>query len=71
MRLKTKLRITVDKGVIQLNSAKEVYINGCRIHNNSPVASHGTGRTQWEGKEGIISVEEYALEHYGDIGYKG
>ncbi|KAG8908522.1 hypothetical protein FRB99_005882 [Tulasnella sp. 403] len=30
-----------------------------------------TGKSTWKGRNGEVSVEEYALEHYEGLGYKG
>ncbi|KAG8909952.1 hypothetical protein FRC00_009145 [Tulasnella sp. 408] len=38
---------------------------------NKSASWKSTGKSVWKGKDGEVSVEELALEHYATLGYKG
>ncbi|GJJ12411.1 hypothetical protein Clacol_006653 [Clathrus columnatus] len=74
VRLENRLRIPINERhqvVRRLNNAKETFIGGSRICDDSINSSLGTNRTKWKGKNGTVSVEEFVLEYYSNLGYKG
>lgn len=73
VRLEKKLKIPMKKRYEpkrHLKNAEEIYISGSRVRDDTE-SILTSSRTWWKGKEGLVSVEEYALEHYFRLGYKG